>query len=174
MSDFLTRSQFRLSETVNARFLAAGRSPSLLFVHWDWSGSTLQTLESVDEAVGKADRWGWGQWWGNPAQTSKGYYVRTASTYFSDPINWNWKSSWMTGTRPNGMWWQGLTRHGVCAFPESYGMTGMNIFIMNDKGEVYQKDGFFEMDPEGPWFPFWGYDYQFEGNMKSYDWVSVQ
>lgn len=156
-------------------FMEYAQDPSLLYQQWDWSGNPAETLQLIDEAVGKSHTWGWGQWWVNPRQSNKGYFVCAANSYFSDPETWNWKQNSLWGFRPNGSWWNGMVRHGACAYPESYGMTGMNIFIVNDRGELYQKDGYWEFAPDGGWFPwFQGYSWQFDGNMKNYDWVSVQ
>lgn len=149
--------------------------PSQLWQTWDWSGNPAETLQLVDESVGKSCIWGWGPGWANLPQSSKGYFITDCNYYYSNPTNWGWKDPYLWGFRQNGTWWSGLTRHGACAFPESYGMTGMNLFIINDKGEIYQKDGYWEYSEESWWFPnFYGYWYQFESQMKDADWVSVQ
>lgn len=169
------QSVYRRTDWDKDGFMEYAQDPSQLYQAWDWSGNPVETVLLVDEAVGKSNTWGWGQWWVNGRQSNKGYYVTAANWYYSDPQTWNWKNTFLWGFRPSGAYWDGIVRHGACAYPESYGMTGQNIFIINDKGEIYQKDGFWEMSPEGGWFPwFYGYSWQFDGNMKSYDWVSVQ
>lgn len=167
------QSIYRRTDWDKDGFMEYAEDPSRLFQQWDWMGNPVQTLELVDESVGKANIWGWGQWWVNPPQSSKGYFISPANWYCSDPQTWQWKQSYLWGFRNNGTWWDGMVRHGACAFPESYGMSGNNIFIMNDKGEIYQKDGFWECGPEADWM-FYGYTWQFDGRMKDYDWVSVQ
>lgn len=85
-------------------FMEYAQDPSLLYQQWDWSGNPAETLQLIDEAVGKSHTWGWGQWWVNPRQSNKGYFVCAANSYFSDPETWNWKQNSLWGFRPNGSW----------------------------------------------------------------------